>query len=219
MAQRRNECGIVFDLDNTLIASRIDFAGMRQAVADMFEQAGVSLTAEQKAWTVGRQADLALRAAMPAGLHERIWQEIDKFEVAGMADAQPEAGAAEAVATLARRGHPLAVLTNNARSSALPALAAHDMRKYFRAVLCRDDVPRLKPYPDGLRAAATALGQPRRLFMVGDSWLDGAAAAAAGALFIAVGRFKQRPDPVPVWRHIQSLYDLMNLDLLKPGKE
>jgi HAD superfamily hydrolase (TIGR01549 family) len=155
---------------------------------------------------------------MPAGLHDRIWQEIDRFEVAGMADAQPEAGATEALAMLAQRGHPLAVLTNNARSSALPALAAYDMRKYFRAVLCRDDVPRLKPYPDGLQVAATLLGRPRRLIMVGDSWLDGAAAAAAGGDPASSPERFPRNDAAPLAVHAFSVLACGAIDAAVGGE-
>ncbi len=208
--------GIVFDLDNTLIASHIDFARMRQDVVSVLQQAGAVISSEALAWPVGRLAELAKEPGLPAGLFGQVWEVIDDYELAGMTGAIPEDGARETLEELSRQGHALAVLTNNSRDSARRALDEHDLQGFFRAILCRGDVPRLKPAPDGLQVAAALLGHPARLVMVGDSWLDGAAAAAAGALFVAVGRFRQRETPVPVWRQVADLPELAVMDWHAP---
>lgn len=208
--------GLVFDLDNTLIASHIDFAGMRRCVIDTLEQAKVPISAEQMRWTIGRLAELAKGPGLPGDLVTRIWQIVDDFEVAGMEGATLEPGASIALSTLYQRGYAMAVLTNNARASALRALKDHNLQHYFQVVLCRDDVQRLKPAPDGLQAAARLLGNPKHLIMIGDSWLDAAAAAATGAQFVAVGRFRQVAEPLPVWKQISTLHELPELDLPAP---
>jgi len=211
---------VVFDLDNTLVASHIDFKGMREEVIGCLRAHGVLLTAEQTAWPVGRLADLpAGMAGVPADLSARLWEVIDAYETEGMIGAALEPGALEAVGELHRRGHPLAVLTNNARTSAMKALTSWDLLPYFTLVLCRGDVAHLKPAPDGLLAVRQALGQPQRLFMVGDSWLDGAAATAAGAYFIAVGPNFRPRDGIAVRHHIATLHELPVLDLVGEGDD
>ena len=129
-----------------------------------------------------------------------------------MKKATLEEGARRVTETLAAQGYPLAIVTNNSRASALAILQAFDLTDPFRVILAREDVPRLKPAPDGLLMAMQHLGKPERSFMIGDAWLDGVAAQAAEARFVAVGDFRQGPMPCPVWAHIDRLPELLDLD-------
>jgi HAD superfamily hydrolase (TIGR01509 family) len=97
---------------------------------------------------------------------------------------EPEPGMARALAALSQR-LPLAVATN--RGSSMHEILEHfELAGYFQAVVTSRDVPRPKPYPDMLLAAARQLGlAPAQLLFVGDSELDQAAAAAAGIRFAA----------------------------------
>jgi phosphoglycolate phosphatase len=77
-------------------------------------------------------------------------------------------------------------------------------------VVTRDEMRRLKPDPDGLRVVRERWPEAERIVVVGDSWVDGAAAQAAGVPFIAF-----RPDReelarrgVAVAAEIGSLLDL-----------
>jgi phosphoglycolate phosphatase len=208
------EVGLLFDLDNTLVASHIDFTSMRRAVVAQLEEAGLALTAAQRHWPVGRLAALAQEPEAPAGLHDLIWRTIEAYEMTGMVNAKPAAGAVAVAGTLATRGHPLGVLTNNSRASALTVLESAALLPFFRLVLCREDVPRLKPEPDGVNLARALLGSPKRLVVIGDSWLDGLAAQAGHALFVAVGDYCEGPEPCPVWRRVPDLHGILQVDLL-----
>jgi phosphoglycolate phosphatase len=71
-------------------------------------------------------------------------------------------------------------------------------------------VVQLKPDPDGLRVVRARWPEAERIVVVGDSWVDGAAAQAGGAPFIAY-----RADLAELTRrgvvptaHITSLLDL-----------
>mgnify|MGYP003694753625 CR=1 FL=1 len=55
--------------------------------------------------------------------------------------------------------------------------------------MTRDDVRALKPDPDGLRVIRARWPDAEHVVVVGDSWVDGAAAQAGGVPFIAY-----RPD-------------------------
>jgi phosphoglycolate phosphatase len=52
-------------------------------------------------------------------------------------------------------------------------------------VVTRDEMRALKPDPDGWRVIAGHFGAHRDAVVVGDSWVDGVAAAAAGIPFVA----------------------------------
>jgi phosphoglycolate phosphatase len=104
-----------------------------------------------------------------------------------------EPGAPDALAELRAGGFPLAVWTNNVRRVAEDALARCGLRAFFAAVVTRDEAA-LKPDPAGLRLLEHAFPE-RRIWVVGDSWVDGAAAQAGGAAFVAY-----RADPVELAR-------------------
>ena len=121
-----------------------------------------------------------------------------------------EPGAGESLGALRAAGFRLAVLTNNAGPATLAALDTFALRDAFDLILTRDEVP-MKPDPTGvLRAWAELAGPGERTVVVGDSWLDGAAARQAGVPFVA---FQPRPGVmeergVPVWTVVERLDQL-----------
>src|SRR5262249_31488826 len=84
---------------------------------------------------------------------------------------------------LGAAGVPLAVWTTNARRVTESALERCGLRPFFETLVTRDEAA-LKPDPAGLtllRRAHPAVP----VCMIGDSWVDGLAAQAGGAAFIA----------------------------------
>jgi phosphoglycolate phosphatase len=177
---------VVFDLDNTLVHSRIDFLGIRQAIIGRLLDVGALAAppADPRVRAIPEWLDLA--AEFDPALAAELWTLVDRFERDGMVHGTVEADARATLDQLHATGLKLAVLTNNSLGSADAALDRFDLRQPLDLVLARDVVPALKPSGAGIAAAHTALGGGR-LFMVGDSWIDGAAAqrAAIGASFIA----------------------------------
>jgi phosphoglycolate phosphatase-like HAD superfamily hydrolase len=69
----------------------------------------------------------------------------------------------------------------------------------------------LKPDPDGWRVIAGHVdGAARHAYMVGDSWVDGLAATAAGVSFIA---YRANPGELSHWKiePVATLTDLATL--------
>jgi beta-phosphoglucomutase-like phosphatase (HAD superfamily) len=123
------------------------------------------------------------RRRMPA-LEEAIWAVALDHEQRALADATLEPNAREAVTGSRALGWATAVWTNNARAISLAALERCGLLPLFDLVVTRDDMAALKPDPDGWRVIVKAL-DPTSAVVVGDSWVDGLAAAAAGVPFLA----------------------------------
>lgn len=97
-------------------------------------------------------------------------------------------GIPEVLALLRGRDVPLAVFTGNSADAASILLDAVGLRGFFDVVIGGDEVANAKPAPDGVIAAAAALGlDVSRCLYVGDSPLDMTAAQAAGAIPVAAG--------------------------------
>lgn len=201
---------IVFDFDNTLVHSNIDFVGIRRELLALLRAAGHPEAVDD------RLARLSIGQIIEAGrshdpaIHDEGWRIVVEYETAGMVAATVEPDAAETLAVLRGVGYKLAVMTNNARQATLAALEQFAMRPAFDLVLTRDEVA-MKPDPAGIRHAMSTFGVGSACtVMVGDSWMDGAAALRASVPFIA---FRSRPAVleergVPAWAVVEQLREL-----------
>jgi len=202
---------VIFDLDNTLVHSQIDYAGMRYSVADLLRASGVTQDSDvqMRRYSVGEL--LAQAAAQDDAIAEIAWGRVLDFERAGMVKASVEADAAQTLQVLLDDGFKLAVLTNNARPATMAALEKFELLSYFDLILTRNEVT-LKPDPAGILTAKSTLGAGH-VFHVGDAWLDGAAANRAGVPYIA---FRPLPEAfkgrdIKVWNTVQQLSELPRL--------
>ncbi len=207
-------------MDNTVLGSRIDFAAIRRALGAMLREAGLTDESDEalrrcaigELVARGTAHDAARGTAMAAGM----WAIITAHETEGLRDAAALDGAADVLGTLRSRGYRVAILTNNSRTGASVALDAAGLGESAETVVTRDDVPSMKPAPDGVVEAIRRLGAtaPSGAYVIGDSWIDGAAAAGAGARFIAYRRTADdlRPHAVRPWRVIKHLAELLEID-------
>lgn len=177
---------VVFDLDNTLVHSRIDFLGIRNAIISRLLDAGVlaELPDNPRQYAIPEWIDIA--TAHDAALAAELWTTVDRYEREGMVHGTVEADARQTLSRLRAAGFRLGVLTNNSVGSAEAALERFDLRGPLDLVLARELVPALKPAGSGVALAHSALGGGP-LWVVGDSYLDGLAAqrAGVGARFIS----------------------------------
>ena len=208
---------VVFDLDNTLVHSRIDFLGIRRAViARLLEVRALEAPPpDPRVRAIPEWLELA--EAHDPRLAAELWLVVDQFERDGMLHGTVEADARETLDQLASAGLRLAVLTNNSLGSAEAALERFDLRAPLDLVLARGVVPELKPGGGGVANAFEVLGRGPT-FVVGDSYIDGLAAtrAGVGARFVAFRADAQdlAARGVQPWASVRSLGELP--DLLAP---
>ena len=202
---------VVFDLDNTLVHSRIDFLGIRRVVIERLLEVGAIAAppVDPRQRAIPEWLDLA--AAFDPALATELWHTVDQFEREGMLHGTVEPDARATLDRLAAAGQHLAVLTNNSLASAEAALDRFDLRAPLELVLARGLVPALKPSGAGVAQAHHALGGGPTV-VVGDSYIDGLAAqrAAVGARFVGF-----RPNladlaarGVQPWAVVHALADL-----------
>jgi phosphoglycolate phosphatase len=202
----------VFDLDHTLIRTPLDLAAMAADMRALIEAATGPLPYRRERYRVGEL--IAYCRTQAPTLEAAAWDLALAHERLAMQVATLEAGALEALAGARRAGFATALWTNNARALTLPALERLGLAAELELVVTRDDMRALKPDPDGWRVIAShfkeRLADGAPAVVVGDSWVDGVAAAKAGVPFVA---YRARQAELDRWR-VTPVTHLTDLALL-----
>lgn len=177
---------VLFDLDGTLIdtielllsSARYTFEGWHRRAPTQDEWIagiGTPLVVQLRAYAENEDEVAALLARYRAYQHEHH----DRLT-------RHYAGAPDLLAALARRGHPLGVVTSKASAIARRSLAHVGLEQFFQAIIGFDDTTRHKPDPAPVLLALERLGVPAdRAVFVGDSPHDVHAGNAAGVVTVA----------------------------------
>jgi phosphoglycolate phosphatase len=194
----------VFDLDHTLISSPLNLAAMALDMRGHLEDRWRPLPTRPDRYRVGEL--IALCQTEVPDLEPDLWSIALDHERKAVGDASLEPGALEAVIGARAVGFHTALWTNNAREVTLHALTRFGLDVLLDITVTRDEMRQLKPHPDGWRvicematiteALGGALEAPQAV-VVGDSWVDGAAAGAAGVPFIA---YRTNPRDLERWK-------------------
>ncbi|HEX2669401.1 MAG TPA: HAD-IA family hydrolase [Polyangiaceae bacterium] len=195
---KRVRLGVVFDLDGTLIDSRLDIASSANHALGAHGFATLSVAeisryvGDGARWLLARAARLEPDA--PA-LDALLATFIAYYAEHPTAHTQLLPGARE---TLAELGHfPLALCTNKPRSITDRVLENLRLTGAFRVVIGGGDLPKNKPDPLPLLHIAERLGlSASELVMVGDGAQDIGCAKAAGAHAVGVDGGMQGREPL-----------------------
>lgn len=165
---------VIFDLDGTLTVPNLDFDAMR---AEIGIASGPILEA------IAEMDDQAAGRA-----HEIL----NRFEQRGAEDAVLQEGAAQTLAELRRRGHPLAILTRNARRWAQHVLDRYDLT--IDAMRTRDDGA-IKPSAHPVHSICDELAaDPAASWMIGDFHFDILSGREAGTKTVLIVSGEHIPD-------------------------
>ncbi len=206
---------LIFDLDNTLFRSTIDFIGTRHRLIDLLETAGRAPAPREQLVREPIPHLVALGDEGDPDLGRAMWAVVAAAEAEGLRDARPIEHAGEVLRTLHARGYRLAVLTNNARAGVQVKLEEFAFDAFFEVIATRTEVRALKPSPEGVRYILERLPGVEVAYVIGDSWIDGRAAEDAGARFIGFGAREEasREREVRPWAWISDLRELLGLPL------
>ena len=206
---------IVFDLDGTLIDSKIDLANsVNYMLREMKREA---LPLETVASYIGHGAPRLVAGAMGQEASEadrQLGLEIflAHYEKNSLAATRVYPGVKEGLQAL--RGTPMAVLSNKPEKMSLEILEQLGLRKFFRRVYGGDSFQKKKPDPMGARAILQELRvQPEEAAMVGDSDVDIETARNAGTMAIGVtygfGQHNRSANPADLY--IDSVQEIAAL--------
>jgi len=180
--------GIVFDLDGTLIDSRLDIANSANQALEAHGFARLSVSEISSYVGDGARLLLARAARLESNapaLDALLATFVAHYEAHPTDHTLLLPGAHEALAQLSHL--QLALCTNKPRSITDRVLANLRLPATFRVVVGGGDLPKNKPDPLPLRYIAEKLGlSPTELVMVGDGAQDIACAKAAGAHSVGV---------------------------------
>ncbi len=193
----------LFDLDNTLIETHIDFPAMKQRTLALVAEQNMNVDSfrDLDILSIVEAATELLRARSSASdiataFRNRAFQMLAEIEEAECANPVELPGARDFLERLHRRPIPIGIVTRNCRAVSERLIAQGGFA--CDALLAREDVVRTKPDPGHLREALAILAKlyppavsADRCVMVGDHWMDVAAGRAAGMR--TVGLLRGRP--------------------------
>ena len=161
------EC-VVFDLDDTLIHSTLDFNAIRAEIGDM---TGPILEHME---TVSDEEKARINAILER--HER-----EAAEASTLSE-----GAMDLLNVITERGAKTAILTRNSRTTLATVMERHGIR--VDATVAREDAPP-KPSPEPVLVISRTLGvPPKHMLVVGDYIFDIESGRNAGARTALVRR-------------------------------
>jgi phosphoglycolate phosphatase len=210
--ERRTVRAFVFDLDGTLIDSKMDLV---QSVNAMLRKTGrAELPTDLIASYVGHGAPQLIASALGPTASEEQRREglaifLAHYHKHNLDLTRAYPGVMEALRALA--GIPMAVLTNKPTKMSVEILEGLKLAQFFRAVYGGDSFATKKPDPAGALAILNKLGaSPAESAMVGDSDVDIETARNAGMLAVGVsygfGEHNQEKQPADIY--VDSLTEL-----------
>lgn len=177
---------ILFDLDGTLIDTRALYMECYRIAVEPYLGRGLSREEIQRMKPRSELAFLravAGEAALEACARDfhAHYERLYATHFGGIYD-----GVLPVLRELRERGFPLGIVTGKSRRSWAATLARDELGD-FDVLVFEDDVGDPKPHPEGIHAAASALGLGAHATLyVGDTMGDVQAALAAGAAMAAV---------------------------------
>lgn len=187
---------VVFDLDGTLVESRIDYEKMGTQIRELLGRMGMEEHIEdrRKAYMVTQGgAKSLLEYGLPPENLERTLVELDRVMNRIELDALPtmklKPNAVETIKALHADGYRLGICTRSHRAYADRTLEMYGLDSLFHAVVARDDTPHPKPDARQLLVTIDMVGATREdTLYIGDTTTDLVTAENADVDFVGYWR-------------------------------
>ncbi|MHA1595028.1 MAG: HAD family hydrolase [Candidatus Baldrarchaeia archaeon] len=194
---------VIFDLDGTLVRLKLDIKNMKSEIIQKLVRLGIPreiLSEKDTIVAMYRKAKAYLEEQKKTELSSKVYDVIvdtaEKYERRAAEVTTLVEGVDTVLERLRTIGLKLGLITNNGRTVTNYVLEKFDIKKYFDAIVTRDDGRTLKPDPSGLILLLSKLEvSPDEALLIGDSIIDILAAKNAGILPIGVeGGFSTRDE-------------------------
>ncbi len=188
-------CAVIFDLDDTLIVSTVDYAKFKRLVIDKIVEDGgprSDYSPDELIVPILTRYEAALRSKglSESGIRKRLADLdgiMDRVELEKVSETVSVPGASEILSLLRAKGIKVGILTRGCGRYATAALEKTGMDRLVDGIECRNSDTKPKPDPESYLKLARALGvSPAETIFVGDHPMDAQCAANAGAPFVGV---------------------------------
>ncbi len=214
---------VIFDLDDTLIHSRINYKKMKSSIINFLINVGVQpslLSEDMLNFEILRAAIEDLRKKeTPENVIRKINNEVNaimnKVELESLNDAKLRKGALEVLYDLKKRDIKIGIITNGCKDYAISIVRKFSIERYIDAIIARDEISNSKPDPEHLLTMLKILQvKTKEAIFVGDHWIDALCARNAGVRFILLkdkkeGRLSKTANCVR-FEIIEDLRDLLS---------
>lgn len=211
---------VLFDLDGTLIDSKIDFRKMKRRSIRLLEASGVReglLSEDMLNYDI---ENLALQHMRRNGVSEQEIEKISNMVSEIMNEVELEAlenvkimdGVVETLETLKKHGLKLGIVTRGCREYVDVILRKFNLERLIDAVAARDDVSKPKPNPEHPRYLMEIMGvKPSETLLIGDHPMDALCARNVGIRYFLIPRQKSFAKLLgnETLRNISALVDIL----------
>ncbi|NHV99796.1 MAG: HAD family phosphatase [Thaumarchaeota archaeon] len=179
---------VLLDMDGTLIEFNYNYVSARRLIIAKLVEMGVeeSILSESKPAPVNvEDAVMFMRRKGFSEeelriLRRKAYEVVEPMELEAASNPVLRKGVSDLLSWLMDNGVKTAVCTNNCSTACEIVLRKTRLKRFFTHVLTRDDVERLKPFPDIIIKACEKLCvPPEKTVYVGDSPIDITAARSA----------------------------------------
>jgi phosphoglycolate phosphatase len=194
-ARVRKVKAVIFDLDDTLVESKVDFPKFKRLVIEKIvsfgeDRDGYSMS-ETVVKTINRFEERQRQAGIPKAEIERRLSMLDKImdevEMERAGETEAYEGATRLLEELRRNGIKVGILTRGCQAYAAAVLQRTGLAELVDSVECRSSHVKAKPNPEAYIRLVNSLGvKLDETIFVGDHPIDATCAANAGVPFVAV---------------------------------
>ncbi len=185
---------IIFDVDHTLVMSKVDFAEMKRMIVDYLRTEGIPVgdtDAKRLTYEITAGAVEYLKKQKREGEISRIMDRVDgimsEVEMKSVDQALPIKGAKKTLQYLRDKGIKIGILTRGCRSYVTQVLTSSRMKECVDEIAARDDCDNPKPDPTQMFILMDRMGVGKNeTLMVGDHPTDALCAENAGVRFVGV---------------------------------
>jgi phosphoglycolate phosphatase len=186
---------VIFDLDGTLVAFKLDVNVCRTEVIQRLAEQGFPrdlFSMKETAFDMLVKVKKYITAQGIedqnfANLKTTVFSIVERFELAAARTTEMFPGIPETLQALKNMNLKIALCTISGEKATKHILDRFGLAHFFDAVVMREDVPQVKPHPIHLEAVLEALKiEAQEALLVGDSVKDVACASSLNVLAVGV---------------------------------
>ena len=186
---------VIFDLDDTLVDSTVNYAKFKTLVIDKIASYGEPRSHYSATETivaiVSRYEEQMRREGVSGSVMQERMVEFDRImdevELEKVSETKAIRGATDLLRLLKENGMKIGILTRGCEDYATAALSNAGMLELVDAIECRNSKTKPKPNPEAYLKLVKKLGvRKEETLFVGDHPIDAQCAANAGVPFVAV---------------------------------